>query len=161
MSSENTTVAALQARIAQLEKEVQALQDVSLFADIRPSLEEQPARYKQLKIATVGLQYTVRYAARGIVRELYERLARDLHKPLDQFELLDPGKGKEGTRVEYTDELADFLDDGGVIRLDFRYIEQEQEQCCEHGEHGHGDSDYSDFSDDENFYTSCSCAHHT
>lgn len=145
---EMSSIENLQDKILKLEKEVQSLKDVSIFSDIRPHIEE--SGYKVLKISTINLEYEIKLKSK--FSQLYERISRDLYKSIDKFELINP---KNGRKLTNEDTLADFLQDDDIIRIDFSNIEDH----CHHS-HFHDDED-DEFSDDENFYSSCSCAHHS
>ncbi|CCH43864.1 hypothetical protein BN7_3418 [Wickerhamomyces ciferrii] len=139
----------LKARIAKLEKEIEDLKQVTIFSDIQPYVEENQDKFKQLKISSIGLSYLIKFQKKGILKELIKRVASDLYKDVEDVQLLDPKNGKLLTGDE---DLQQFEQDG-VFNLDFQYA-----NACGH-DHDHEYGSDEDFTDDENFYNSCSCSH--
>lgn len=140
----------LKQKIEKLEKEIRDLKQVTIFSDIQPYVEENKEKFKQVKISSIGLSYLIRYQKKGILREILTRVANDLLQEVEDIQLLNPKNGKVLTGEE---DILNFEQDG-IFNLDFQYT-----NACGHDhDHDHYGSD-EDFTDDENFYNSCSCSH--
>ncbi|CAM9023551.1 unnamed protein product [Wickerhamomyces anomalus] len=143
----------LKQRIEKLEKEIDDLKQVTIFSDIQPYIEENQDKFKQLKISSIGLSYLIKYQKETILKDIFQRVAKDLLQDMEDIQLLDPKSGKVLTGEE---DMSLFEQDG-IFHLDFQYASAN----CGHNHHDHDheyDSD-EDFTDDENFYSSCSCTH--
>ena len=146
-------------QIEALQREITQLKQQTVFSDIQPYIEENEHKFKKLIISNVGLEYLVKFNKPGILKQIRERVANDLMQELENIQLLDPVKG---TLLTYNEDFQQFEQDG-VYHLDFQYATSSS--SCDH-QHGHshshsidGDDDDDDFTDDENFYNSCSCSH--
>ncbi|KAH3680200.1 hypothetical protein WICMUC_000465 [Wickerhamomyces mucosus] len=149
---EMSEVEELEKQIEKLQKEVNDLRKVSVFSDIQPYIEENETKYKKVKISTVGLTYLIRHSKSNILQLLIKRIAEDLHRETEDVQLIDP---ISGFSLKGDEDLLNFENDG-VIRLDFQY-KQTLNECGIDHHHSHFGSD-DDFSDDDNFYSTCSCS---
>lgn len=162
-SSSSSEIQSLKDQIAALEKEVHSLKQTSIFSDIQPYIPEHVTKFKHIKINPIGLTYLVNFKKPKILTLLRDRIAEDLHQDdCENIQLINPITGKLlNLENEQKDiKLEDFEDEDNVIVLDFQY----RQVLCDH-DHSHGDHDddgfdsEDDFTDDDNFYSQCSCSH--
>jgi len=140
----------LRQKVEKLEKEIKDLKQVTIFSDIQPYVEENQDKFKQLKISSIGLSYLIRFQKKGILKEIIQRVADDLFQEVEDVQLLNP---KTGTVLTGEEDILQF-DQDGVFNLDFQYA-----NACGHAHDHHDYGSDEDFTDDENFYSGCSCAH--
>ncbi|KAH3683327.1 hypothetical protein WICPIJ_005708 [Wickerhamomyces pijperi] len=163
MTTSEEELKSLKAQIQALEKEVHSLKQTSIFSDIQPYIPEHATKYKHIKINPIGLTYLINFKKSKILTSLRDRIAEDLHQDdPENIQLINPITGLLiNLQNEKDIKFKDFEDDDGVINLDFQYRQLlNKSSCCDHHhDHEEDDDSQDEFTDDENFYSQCSCSH--
>lgn len=158
MTTDEPTHEQLLDRIAKLEAEIADLKGISLFSDIQPVIEQKPDKFRLVQIATIDLEYRVRWQKPDILKELWQRVAQDLKQNEEGIQLLHPTRG---TVLRGDEKIEEFIDENKVIHFDFQYVKKAHD--CGHHHHysdnDDDDDDDDDFSDDD-WDNGCSCSHH-